>query len=81
MKIDKLNCCVKSILSIFHGLNDLARVRKKLIYEYVTTDYTHNFLSKTLHFKHNDKNGSVLKQFSQASITRNTSLGNRDFLA
>ena len=23
MKIDELNCCVKSILSIFHGFNDL----------------------------------------------------------
>ena len=45
--------------------------------------YTHNFLSKTLYFLRNNKNGSINywhSQFSQASITRNASL-DKDFLA
>ena len=42
---------------------------------------TPNFLSKTYYFVLNDKNGSInYIQFSQASITRNTSL-DKDFLA
>ena len=43
--------------------------------------YTHNFLSKTPYFVHNNTNGLAFNQFSQASITRNASLVNKDFRA
>ena len=64
MKIDKLNCCVKSILSIFHDCSHITEVRhccsvwhelhryRLEITKIVET--THKFLSKTLYFVRNN---------------------------
>ena len=42
--------------------------------------YTHNFLSKTLYFVHNNENGSVSVLAGKYQAKGNTSLVNKDFL-
>ena len=87
--------CNGSLPSLFFALHELDSTAKKThdsstsnnwsanIYENEKCGnyYTHNFLSKTPYSVHNNTNGSAFNQFSQASITRNTSLVNKDFLA
>ena len=81
MKIDKLNCCVKPTLSIFHDFNDIAIVvfwyklastKKRNVETIARTSFSLklfvlHIITKTLRFYN-------YIQFSQASITRNTTL-------